>query len=64
MLSATSHVRVQVDETRMDVIRWIRKRWIAIREAGAFDPLEGWAIKEISEGELSLLILIFRSPSH
>jgi len=28
----------------------MRKRWIAIRQEGGFDPLEGWAIKEISYG--------------
>ena len=51
MLSSTSHIRVQVEQTRMDIIRWLRKRWIGVRQVGGFDSLEGWALKEISHGE-------------
>lgn len=50
MLSGTSHIRVQVEETRMDVLKWIGKRWLGIRQEGGFDDLDGWAIKEISHG--------------
>ncbi|KAF9456177.1 hypothetical protein BDZ94DRAFT_1327146 [Collybia nuda] len=49
MLSSTSHIRVQVEEARMDVVRWIGKRWVNIRQEGGFDDLEGWAVKEISD---------------
>jgi BTB/POZ domain len=51
LLSPTSPIRVQVEDTRMDIVRWIRKRWVGIRQEGSFDALEGWAIKEISDGK-------------
>ncbi|TFK46743.1 hypothetical protein OE88DRAFT_1720946 [Heliocybe sulcata] len=50
MLSSTSHVRVQVEDTRVDVLRWLRKKWMGVRQTGGFDKLEGWALKEISGG--------------
>jgi len=59
MLSATSHIRVQVEEARADLIRYIRKRWMATRQQGGFDGLEGWAIKEISQGMLSVPALFY-----
>lgn len=49
MLASTSHIRVQVEEARMDILRWIGKRWVSVRQEGGFDDLEGWAIKEISD---------------
>ncbi|TCD60035.1 hypothetical protein EIP91_010856 [Steccherinum ochraceum] len=48
MLSSTSHIRVQVEQTRMDIIRWLRKRWVGVKQEGGFDNLDGWALKEIS----------------
>ncbi|KAI0087448.1 hypothetical protein BDY19DRAFT_955832 [Irpex rosettiformis] len=54
MLSSTSHVRVQVEQTRMDIIRWLKRRWIGVKQECGFDELEPWALKEISHG-LSLL---------
>jgi hypothetical protein len=66
MLSATSHIRVQVEDARADLIRYIRKRWMGTRQQGGFDGLEGWAIKEISqELEVSVEDLISPAqPSH
>ena len=52
MLAPTSHIRVEVEETRMDIIRWMRKRWMAIRNESGFDNLDAWAIQEISHGEV------------
>ncbi|KAG5636467.1 hypothetical protein H0H81_007947 [Sphagnurus paluster] len=49
MLSSTSHIRVQVEQARTDLLRWIGSRWLAIRQVGGFDDLEGWALKEISD---------------
>jgi hypothetical protein len=43
-------VRQKVESTRVDVIRWMRKRWTGIKLNGGFDTLEGWALKEISDG--------------
>ncbi|KII84313.1 hypothetical protein PLICRDRAFT_167831 [Plicaturopsis crispa FD-325 SS-3] len=51
MLSATSHIRIQVEEARVDVLRWMRKRWVGIRQENGFDALDGWALKEISGGK-------------
>ncbi|KAK2459858.1 hypothetical protein APHAL10511_008122 [Amanita phalloides] len=49
MLSTTSHIRVQVEQTQADILARIGKRWLNIRQEGGFDDLEGWAIKEISD---------------
>ncbi|KAF9078468.1 hypothetical protein BDP27DRAFT_1309623 [Rhodocollybia butyracea] len=54
LLPATSHVRVQVEEARMGVLRWIRDkgRWSEVRDQGGFDKdgaMEGWAVKEIAD---------------
>lgn len=50
MLSATSHLRVQTEQTRMDVVKWLRRRWVGVKQAGGFDKLEGWSLKELSHG--------------
>ncbi|KAF9218824.1 hypothetical protein BS17DRAFT_719536 [Gyrodon lividus] len=65
MLSQNSHIRAQVEETRLDVLRWIRKRWMGIRQEGGFDSLEGWSVKEISqEIEVPVEDLLSPAPSH
>ncbi|GJE85692.1 BTB/POZ and CAP-Gly domain-containing protein [Phanerochaete sordida] len=48
MLSATSHVRVQVEQTRMDILRWMRRRWVGVKQEGGFDKLDDWALVEIA----------------
>lgn len=53
MLSATSHLRVQTEQARVDVVKWLRRRWVPVKQAGGFDKLEGWSLKELSHGELS-----------
>ena len=45
----TSHVRVQVEQTRLELLKRIGKPWFGIRQERGFDPLEGWALKEISD---------------
>lgn len=50
LLSSISQIRIQVEDTRMDVIRWLRRRWVGVRQEGGFDNLESWALKEISHG--------------
>ncbi|KAH9833107.1 uncharacterized protein C8Q71DRAFT_909620 [Rhodofomes roseus] len=55
MLSATSHVRVSVEQARVDILRWLRRRYLNVKQEGGFDCLEPWAAKEIaSELELSV----------
>jgi hypothetical protein len=51
MLSATSHMRVQTEQARVDVVKWLRRRWVGVKQAGGFDRLEGWSLKELSHGE-------------
>lgn len=51
MLSPTSHIRVQVEQTRLDVLRWLKKRWMGVKQECGFDGLDSWAIKEISHGQ-------------
>lgn len=51
MLPPTSLVRHKVEETRVELLRWMKKRWVAIRMEGGFDRLDGWALKEIGHGK-------------
>lgn len=48
MLSSTSHVRVQVEQARMDILRWMRRRWAGVKQEGGFDKLDDWALVEIA----------------
>jgi len=50
MLSHTSGIRQQVEETRMGIIKWLRSRWLSVQQDGGFEEIEGWALKEISHG--------------
>lgn len=50
MLSATSLIRQRVEDTRVELLKWMKKRWVSIRMEGGFDNLEPWALKEISHG--------------
>ncbi|KAJ7718715.1 hypothetical protein DFH07DRAFT_331648 [Mycena maculata] len=53
LLSQTSHVRVQVEQARMDVLQWLKRggRGRADRAAreGGLDGVEGWAVREIAD---------------
>jgi hypothetical protein len=51
MLSQTSHIRVQVEQTLSDILARIGKRWLNICQEGGFDDVEGWAMNEISDGK-------------
>jgi hypothetical protein len=55
ILSHTSPVRALVEATRMDVVKSLKKRWLGARQEGAFEPLEDWALKELSHGGLVVL---------
>ncbi|KAJ6458955.1 hypothetical protein C8R47DRAFT_1226840 [Mycena vitilis] len=52
LLSQTSHVRVQVEQARMDVLQWIKRggrgRADRVAREGGLDGVEGWAVHEIS----------------
>ena len=50
VLSSTSQIRVQVEQTRLDILRMIRRRWVSIRQEGGFDNMETWVTAEISDG--------------
>ncbi|KAI6029532.1 hypothetical protein BKA83DRAFT_25502 [Pisolithus microcarpus] len=49
LLPSTSPVRTIVEDARVDLLKYIRKRWTNIRNEGGFDALEGWSLKEISQ---------------
>ena len=59
MLSSTSQIRIQVDEARVDILRYLRRRWVNVRQEGGFDQLEGWALKEISHGKFAKIFIGF-----
>lgn len=50
LLSSTSPIRARVEQARIDIVKWLRKRWLNVRQGNAFEPLEDWALKEISDG--------------
>ncbi|KAF8508576.1 hypothetical protein BU17DRAFT_56655 [Hysterangium stoloniferum] len=52
LLSHTSGIRLQVETTRMDVVKWMRTRWLAVQQEGGFEELDGWALKELSHGDV------------
>lgn len=60
MLSSTSHVRVQVEQTRSDVIRWLRRRWINVRQEGGFEGMQEWALKELAQGKRIFVSIVIR----
>lgn len=62
MLPPTSLVRNKVEETRVELLRWMKKRWVTIRMEGGFDRLDGWALKEIGH-ELEISIDDLASPT-
>ncbi|KAI0266571.1 hypothetical protein BC834DRAFT_935617 [Gloeopeniophorella convolvens] len=63
MLPSTSLIRNRVEETRVELLRWMKKRWVGIRMEGGFDRLDGWALQEIGhELELSPEELLSPSP--
>jgi hypothetical protein len=39
-----------VEDTRAKILAVIQRRWLQMRPVGAFDELEEWALREISEG--------------
>ncbi|PAV14656.1 hypothetical protein PNOK_0973400 [Pyrrhoderma noxium] len=49
LLSITSQIRVQVEQTRLDILRMIRRRWVSIRQEGGFDNMETCVTAEISD---------------
>ena len=57
MLSSTSQIRIQVDEARVDILRYLRRRWVNVRQESGFDQLEGWALKEISHGKFAKIFI-------
>jgi BTB/POZ domain len=59
MLSPTSLIRQRIEDTRTELLRWMKKRWVSIRMEGGFDNLDPWASKEISHGKA----LLFRNAT-
>ncbi|KAJ7649609.1 hypothetical protein B0H17DRAFT_1338695 [Mycena rosella] len=53
LLSQTSHVRVQVEQARIDVLNWLKRggrgRADRLAREGGLDGVEGWAVREIGD---------------
>ncbi|KAK7044999.1 hypothetical protein R3P38DRAFT_3347228 [Favolaschia claudopus] len=53
LLSQTSHVRVQVEQARMDVLQWLKRggrgRADRVAREGGLDGVEPWAVREIAD---------------
>ena len=50
---------MEVEQTRLELLKWIGRQWTGIREKQGFDSLEEWALKEISHREFNDLSLCF-----
>jgi len=59
MLSSTSTIRVQVEEARVDIPRWLRKRWVGVRQEGGFKPLKGGQSKRSAGVCIPAFIIIY-----
>ena len=46
-----SAVRLHAENTRMEILRWLRNNWVQVRLVGGFDNLQQWALREIAQGE-------------
>lgn len=42
--------RVIVEDAKRGVLKYIKSHWTTVRALNGFDPLENWALKEISDG--------------
>jgi len=60
LLSAQSRVRAIVEKTREDVLRWLRRRWMGVRQEAGFNAVATWALKEISDGQQSNINIALR----
>ncbi|TNY23441.1 hypothetical protein DMC30DRAFT_347309 [Rhodotorula diobovata] len=49
-----SQARVLVDDTRSGILSYIKRKWANIRNAGGFDDLEPWCLKELADGAPSM----------
>ncbi|KAG1716805.1 hypothetical protein ID866_327 [Astraeus odoratus] len=63
LLPSTSPIRALVEDARVDLLKYIRKRWMGIRGEGGFDSLESWSLKEISQ-EIEVAVEDLLSPPH
>ena len=55
-LPPRSRSRQQIEQAREGILAHIRRRWMQIRDAGGFQSLENWSLKEISDGKSPLSI--------
>jgi hypothetical protein len=51
LLPIGSNSREAVEETRTKMLAVIKRRWLQMRPVGAFDQIEDWSLREISEGQ-------------
>ncbi|TDL16162.1 hypothetical protein BD410DRAFT_902200 [Rickenella mellea] len=66
LLGRTSHVRVQIEQMRGDILAWMKKgkRWTGVVASGGFEGMEGWAVAEVA-GEIDEPVAdLLRRPSH
>ncbi|KAI6043873.1 hypothetical protein EDC04DRAFT_2645810 [Pisolithus marmoratus] len=64
LLPSTSPIRTIVEDARIDLLKYIRKRWVNIRNEGGFDALESWSLKEISQEIEVATEDLLSPPSH
>lgn len=57
LLSVDSNGREVVEDTKAKLLQVIKRRWLQMRPVGAFDGLEEWALREISEGKATVHVL-------
>lgn len=60
LLPSGGAIRTLVENTRVEIIKHLRKRWMQVREKTGFVGLETWALKEISDGACFLFFSFSR----
>lgn len=49
--------RARVEDARAAIIKYLKTKWVGVKAYNGFEPLDNWALKELSDGEP-----VFRIP--
>lgn len=54
-LTLDSQAKVLVEDAKNGILKYIKRKWNGVRAARGFENLEGWCLKEISDGVSAIL---------
>lgn len=50
--------RARLEDARLDILKYVKARWVGIRAQNGFEHLENWCLKELSDGKHRLRSLV------